>query len=926
MIRKQIPDKGETVYVYNERNLMIGMQDALLKSKAGSNKYICYEYDPYGRLKRQGIGGATGILDTDGLMIENFYDGKGTGHENEAIYIGKLDKKTVSILEGYLPGEGAVETTYAFDNYGRPELETHYRKDIENGTAYTYIEGSVSYNYNAADKLTLQETLTSLTNVSDIDYIGKVESHDYDIQGRLLSTDTRLYNSGGVIPFDETEEILSNNTFDKLDRVRSMEIGNGLYTYSYDFNPNGWLTEMNSWAAGYALNPLCTTENLPSIDDKFLSQELFSIRLKYNTPTKGGTSYTNGLISELHWKVQGREGQYYVFDYDEAQRLKSATYSTDSDSDSGLYNTSYAYDVRGNITSLTREGLVKNGTCYTATRIDDLEYRYANDGNSNRLIKVIDSALPYCPDYLRVENPVIKEGIYAAKKELDSDANVPSDKNVEYRANELVTLESGFEFGSDGEDGFFLAQSEDCPEGNAGIDSSTGWGFLEGAGDQTYYYDANGNIIEDKNKGFTFEYNILNQPYRALKGGEENKIEWLWTADGRKLRKEVTVGGVLQTSKRYIRGVEIKNDELDAVYHATGRIKYEDGDLRWQYNIIDHLGNVRLVIEDKNEDGIVSNNEEVLQENHYYPFGMQMTGVWLEEEGIEQDYGYNGKEETIDLDLGYLDYGARSYDPTIGRWNAVDPLAEEYLSITPYAYVANTPTNAIDPDGRLIIFINGQTGSNGGTRAYWKDSSGNGRLDERIMNRVGDRHRIYYDGSIGGWESRGENFPAELRMETGRADGYRDAADIINSLEEGETIKVFTHSMGGAYGKGFVQGILDYAKEHDINTDGLFEYVVDMAPFQSYVLEAIEGILNIVIAHDGDLVAGCAYLEGSCHVVTREDASFSLTFEHKVDSFTQDEIDEHVPTSNSNSSKDKYIEKGRMHLRQKKKGLFDKFF
>lgn len=212
------------------------------------------------------------------------------------------------------------------------------------------------------------------------------------------------------------------------------------------------------------------------------------------------------------------------------------------------------------------------------------------------------------------------------------------------------------------------------------------------AQESAYAYNANGNLTKDLNKNIVdIQYNCLNLPSWVLfKNGDS--ISNLYSGDGTKVRTVQVVGGDTLTTD-YCGDAVYENGVLVRLLTEVGYITLAD--TTYHYFIRDHQGNVRVVVDEH------GNVEEV---NDYYPLGglMSASSRWS-----VQPYKYNGKELETAGGLNWYDYGARRYDPVLGRWNGVDPSCEKHYSWSPYAYCKNNPVLRVDPDGKDDYTING---------------------------------------------------------------------------------------------------------------------------------------------------------------------------------------------------------------------------
>ncbi len=223
-----------------------------------------------------------------------------------------------------------------------------------------------------------------------------------------------------------------------------------------------------------------------------------------------------------------------------------------------------------------------------------------------------------------------------------------------------------------------------------------------------YTYDANGNLTSDTYRGVTsIVYNHLDLP-TLVQRTATNKLVMIYDARGNLLvRKTYTTSSTIANdSIDYIGNIEYVNNVINQVHHEQGRYKsISAGVFRHEYTIADHLGNTRIVYTDhKSSTGNLPNGiveqDEILDENHYYAYGMELPGSFINVAGTNYNYKFNGIERVESFNMDFAFY--RGLDPILGRWYQVDPRAEEAgFGMSPYCAMGNNPVVFTDPNGDL---------------------------------------------------------------------------------------------------------------------------------------------------------------------------------------------------------------------------------
>jgi RHS repeat-associated protein len=211
-------------------------------------------------------------------------------------------------------------------------------------------------------------------------------------------------------------------------------------------------------------------------------------------------------------------------------------------------------------------------------------------------------------------------------------------------------------------------------------------------GNVTYAYNANGDLTSKAQNGSTIQY-VYDALGNLVTVVDANGIQTDYVLDGRKRRVGKKVNGQLVQGFVWLDQLRVAA-ELDASGNTVSRFVYATHlnapDLMVKnessYLILtDPLGSPRLVVNSVTGD--------VAQRMDYDSWGR----VTLDTNPGFQPFGFAGG--LYDQGTGLVRFGARDYDPAVGRWTARDPALFAGGDPNLYGYVDNDPINLTDPAG-----------------------------------------------------------------------------------------------------------------------------------------------------------------------------------------------------------------------------------
>jgi RHS repeat-associated protein len=670
----------QTKFAYDARSRLTSTTNAL-------GNVTAVAYDAVGRL--------TKVTQADGTTISYEYD---LGGRRTAMTDAKGNRSTY----GY---DGANRLTSELDALNH---STSYSYDsMSNLTTSTDALGrATGFDYddfNRLAKITYPPATTNATrlfatieydadgNVTKrIDAAGRATQYQYDAVNRLTSaTDPAArvtqyeYNARS-----ETTALVDASgqryrfNYNSLSQVTHMRRGATVMSFTYDAVGNRKTrTDYNGASTDYTYDALNRLKTI-------------------SYPDTTTVSYTYDKLSRL--QTATNENGTVDVDYNKMNRLTRAT-------DVFGQIVEYNYDDNGN-----RARLSLNSSIVATYRYDAL----------NRPTKILDAAsAAFTFDYDAADRLVQKKAPNNVKTSYQYDdldrltrltdtkgATTVKDRQYQYNAASQVTqiaepsITRSYDY--DPTDRLTSASYTGSlqPNENYAYDAvgnrtssqlSASYSYqpfnrLTNTSTASYSYDADGNLISRTDSGGTTQYvwdfeNRLKQV--TLPNG--NTVTYKYDALGRRIQR-ARIGGIstnfIYDDQDVVRDLNSDGSTVDYVNGPgiDNKLRLTDSRLAATgplYFVQDHLGSTTALT---NSLGVA------VSQVSYDSFGNPTAGANLTR------YTYTGRE--FDSDSGLYYYRARWYDPKVGRFISEDPIGFDG-GINWFSYVANNPTNAIDPLG-----------------------------------------------------------------------------------------------------------------------------------------------------------------------------------------------------------------------------------
>ncbi|CAN5271199.1 hypothetical protein BH09BAC3_BH09BAC3_35180 [soil metagenome] len=377
--------------------------------------------------------------------------------------------------------------------------------------------------------------------------------------------------------------------------------------------------------------------------------------------------------------------QAMLYKYDQLHRIKASqsltTYSTTTGfarATPAPYDETYTYDPNGNLLTLNRKDAA-------GAVMDDFNYAYYTGTNRLSGVKPITEDKSITSGQLMTDSKVYRNIT------ISGSAYVAAGTTVEVRATQSITHSPNF---------------------NVPLNGNY-WAHIVGG---TYQYDEIGNLIADNEKGVKIKWTPQGKVREVNVNNSTVVTSFRYDAMGNRVEKKVVQSsGTVIT--RYVRDasgnvMSVYNDTnmIEQPIYGSSRLgQYIGGGQEGKeilglrkYELTNHLGNVLSTITDNvNMSGANNVTAKVESTSDYYPFGLEMAGRTWKDPAVNYRYGFNGKENDNEVkgNGNQQDYGLRIYDPRLGRFLSVDPLAASFAWNSPYCFAENSPIWGIDLDG-----------------------------------------------------------------------------------------------------------------------------------------------------------------------------------------------------------------------------------